>query len=254
MKRSIKEYFSWNAITSLVVIPLAIIHISNWIPFILNYIGFANSNVTYVFRNGMKIKTTGPFDVASIAVVCLKRDYGVCEPNTTVVDIGANIGTFSLMAEKDGANVYAYEPMRQTFKALENNVKLNNSKINIFDQGVANRKCSRKLFLNAGSVFSSMYGTGKCSTIRCITLKDVLANIKHCNVLKIDCEGGEYEIFYNTSSKTFSKIGEIRMEYHFVKGQNIDNLLSFLMIRGFKVTKKRDDDNNSGIIWLKNRN
>jgi 31-O-methyltransferase len=40
-----------------------------------------------------------------------------------VVDIGANIGVFTLYAAKQGAQVYAYEPMPPTYTVLQQNVE-----------------------------------------------------------------------------------------------------------------------------------
>ncbi|MBV8212044.1 MAG: FkbM family methyltransferase [Verrucomicrobia bacterium] len=40
-----------------------------------------------------------------------------------VLDVGANIGVFTLYAAKQGAQVYAYEPMPPTYAVLQQNVK-----------------------------------------------------------------------------------------------------------------------------------
>jgi len=44
-------------------------------------------------------------------------------PGDVVLDIGANIGVFTLYAAKQGAQVYAYEPMPSTYGVLQQNVK-----------------------------------------------------------------------------------------------------------------------------------
>jgi 31-O-methyltransferase len=44
-------------------------------------------------------------------------------PGDVVLDIGANIGVFTLYAAKQGAQVYAYEPMPATYGVLQQNVK-----------------------------------------------------------------------------------------------------------------------------------
>jgi 31-O-methyltransferase len=44
-------------------------------------------------------------------------------PGDVVLDIGANIGVFTLFVAKQGAKVYAYEPMPPTFAVLQRNVE-----------------------------------------------------------------------------------------------------------------------------------
>ncbi|MBV8276639.1 MAG: FkbM family methyltransferase [Verrucomicrobia bacterium] len=41
-----------------------------------------------------------------------------------VLDVGANIGIFTLFAAKHGAQVYAYEPIPPTFEVLQHNIRL----------------------------------------------------------------------------------------------------------------------------------
>jgi len=45
-------------------------------------------------------------------------------PGDTVLDVGANIGVFALCAAKQGAQVYAYEPIPATFELLKQNIQL----------------------------------------------------------------------------------------------------------------------------------
>jgi FkbM family methyltransferase len=45
-------------------------------------------------------------------------------PGDVILDVGANIGVFSLCAAKQGARVYAFEPIPSTFAVLELNVRL----------------------------------------------------------------------------------------------------------------------------------
>jgi FkbM family methyltransferase len=45
-------------------------------------------------------------------------------PGDVVLDVGANIGIFTLFAAKQGAQVYAYEPIPPTFEVLQHNIHL----------------------------------------------------------------------------------------------------------------------------------
>jgi FkbM family methyltransferase len=45
-------------------------------------------------------------------------------PGDIVFDVGANIGVFTLCAAKQGATIYAYEPIPPTFELLQHNIDL----------------------------------------------------------------------------------------------------------------------------------
>ncbi len=262
MKRSISEIISFRALKHIIYIPKTIKLIKNWPVFLLNYLGIKNTNETYLFRNGLKIKTNESIDTATIFVLIIKEDYGDFEKEKTMIDIGTNIGTFTLYAaKKTNATIYSYEPMPKTFKTLSENIKINNfgKRIKAYNLGVAAKKGRRTLFIDSGSPFNSMYSENKKSksiSIDCTTLDDLFAKnkIKSCDLLKMDCEGAEYEIIYNAKEETLSRIKKIRMEYHHnsdEKGYDIKSLVDYLAKKGFVVEKLREDSKIAGICWLR---
>ncbi len=259
MRREIKELISVEAFRHLLYIPSIILKIENWYPFLLNYIGFQNKAIEYRFRNGTKINTGEGIDAATIAVVFVKKDYGDIKDSSTIIDIGANIGVFAVYASTVSKNtkVYAYEPMPRSFELLLKNIKINNliNSIIPFKFGIAEHNETRKLFLGSGSPFHSLYldNNGEYVEIDCITLKDIFDTnkIKAVDILKIDCEGAEFEILYNTPKEYLLKIKEIRFEYHNQQKENtIQKLTKFLENSGFKITLLRKNTDTSGNAWF----
>src|SRR4030042_325499 len=63
------------------------------------------------------------------------------------------------------------------------------------------------------------------------------AGFARCDLLKVDCEGGEYDIFFNAPEATLRKIERIAMEYHdgFTPHSHTE-LAAFLRGHGFSVT------------------
>lgn len=264
MRRKIKDLISIKALRYLFFIPSIIFKIENWYSFLSNYIGFKNTANIYKFRNGIKIKTDEGIDTATITVIFIKKDYGNIKNNSTVIDIGANIGVFSIFAASTSQDttIYAYEPMSKSFELLLENIKINNFENLIipFKFGIASHKEKRKLFLAHNSPFHSLYYKNeKYIEIDCITLKDVFDEnkIKQCDILKIDCEGAEFEILYNTPKEYLLRIREIRFEYHNQKKENynIKNLAKFLENNGFRVIFfKKDRNDSSGNAWFGKNN
>ena len=74
--------------------------------------------------------------------------------------------------------------------------------------------------------------------VPCLSLEDVFecTCISHCNLLKIDSEGAEYAILFNTPSSILSRIERIVMEYHDKQAGFIHtDLEQFLVELGFDV-------------------
>jgi len=128
MRRGFKDLISFEAVRHLKYIPKIIYTVKNWYPFLMNYIGIRNCGCLYTFRNGIRIKTGEGVDSATIAVIFIKGDYPKIKDESVVIDVGANIGVFSIYAVSESKNskVYSYEPMKTSYDLLLKNIELNN--------------------------------------------------------------------------------------------------------------------------------
>ena len=140
--------------------------------------------------------------------------YQIPQNPQVVVDIGAHIGGTAILAASLGADVYAYEPEQDNYNLLLENIKLNNleHKIHCFKKGVGTPG-KKTLYLNPKN--SGMATFEKISDIpqgiEVIGIWNVFKDIDHCDLLKIDCEGAEYEFIKNLP---YPKIDNISLELH----------------------------------------
>lgn len=276
MRKKITFSFLIKIIYYIKYLPSIILKIKNWPFFVLNYIGIKNQGLVYKFRNGLKIKTIDSLGSVTIAVIFIKEDYGKVLDNSVIIDIGANIGVYSIfVAQAKNTTIYAYEPMLENYNLFLENIRLNKleKKIKAFNLAVGSKKEIRSLYLG-GSPFHSLYpikdspfnslykskdeSIQKTTKISCVSLKDIFDEnrIKKCDILKMDCEGAEFEILYNFPDEYFSKIKEIRMEYHnhISNEKNNDKYLKeFLLQKGFKITKNKKVNSSNGDLWLERK-
>ena len=156
-------------------------------------------------------------------------------PGDVVVDIGANIGAFSLYAAKTcgASHVISFEPFLDNYKVLSNNVEHNMLRnITCVNQAVAGQGSVRTLRLDStDAACHSLVGGSSERTIEveCCTLDDVFRrfSLTKIDYLKIDCEGAEYEILENAVSR-LPQIRRISMETHTTfdrKAEDIEKLL-----------------------------
>lgn len=211
----------------------------------------------FCLRNGVQFDLDSSKDWPTILEIWLNKAYNrfglEFNDNTIVVDIGANVGVFSVFAvfQSNNIKVYSYEPFPGNFMLLKNNIKLNNLKnIEPFQLAVAANNKKRKLFLDETSIGHSLVETqGKFIEVNCVTLPEILAQINKCDFLKMDCEGAEYEIILNTPVTYLKKINQISMELHrqpkYTKGKDIsdviDKLIAYLESSGFNVVFDESD-------------
>ena len=156
-----------------------------------------------------------------------------------VVDLGANIGAFSILCAQKGAIVYAYEPQPENNACLQTNVALNNFHCTVFDKAVGTPGTAAISDNTGGSSIvpwiKEAYGDNNPQEITVIGLDEALQDLESVYFLKIDTEGAEFDIIRSASSETLQKITFLTMEIHqpFQKdllGEMFEKLLWFFNI------------------------
>ncbi len=200
----------------------------------------------------LAIKVFDDYRSSSLEVTCqeLEEDlYRVSEinfePGDIVLDIGAYVGLFSMALAKKypGILIYAFEPISINFQNLVRGIEAN---------GLRNIRPFRLALTADGRDLDMLYSHGfmggstsldiqkeNISSAHLIervpskTLDQIFEEfgIERCKLLKIDCEGSEYEIFY--SAKCLDRVNYIRGEFHMnkslaAKGYSIEGLADYL--------------------------
>jgi FkbM family methyltransferase len=210
-------------------------------------------NNTITLHNGTKISLSdNPLDNITVFVIFVKEDYGKVLNESIVIDIGANIGVFSLYAAQCGAKkIYAYEPNSTAYSVLLRNIADNKLEDIIIpyrfavsgsdDETVNIPLCSSPYNQMVRGNTNEDY-----EEVSTITLETILIQnkIDFVDLLKMDCEGAEYEIIFGLKVSIFSKLMEIRMEYH---DGPVDELLSCFGKHNFLPIRF---DRDSAALWV----
>ena len=148
-----------------------------------------------------------------------------------VVDIGANIGSFSIFAASYGTKVYAIEPEPHNLEALKTNIALNNMTDNIIvcPYGISDYKGTA--VINDGGGGATIKDDGAFGAeIEVMSLDQFFAlyHIDQVDVLKIDVEGSELEIICGASKETLNKCKYITMEFDIRSGARLGDMVKKL--------------------------
>jgi FkbM family methyltransferase len=178
------------------------------------------------------------------------------EPNSLVLDIGANIGSFSYACiQRGAAKVIAFEPDPDNFALFRKQLKseIFNGLVEIYPLAVVGGSgFSWRTFsgvvrsdgqINHGGAFlfseeGSDYGLGEFIMNRpfqvpCIGLDEiVLPDGMNFRTLKIDAEGAEWEILSSSTQPTLFE--SIVGEYHPHKGCNREYLSTLFSVCNYE--------------------
>jgi FkbM family methyltransferase len=200
-------------------------------------------------------------DVWVIKETCIDGDYlrdTALEPGWQVVDIGAGLGDFSVYAAAgcpEGV-IHAYEPLAASFALLEHNLALNQAtNVRPFRQatsGAAGR--AQVAEGTAGPAVSTAFeATAGKRGVETVSLAQVLERLpgSHCDLLKVDCEGCEYDLLLGSSPETLAKVQRISAETHEqAGGRSAAALATFLAQNGFQVTRRPNPvHDNLGFLY-----
>jgi FkbM family methyltransferase len=207
-------------------------------------------------RNGWRILLTEhPEDVVTLFGIFVRREYGLVSPGDIVVDVGANFGAFSLFSVFCGASkVFCYEPCSATFEVIQHNVRMNRLEDKIIPvrravTGVSD--CLVRLTVSDGPRNRIVLSDAEAKTelVSTVSLQGIIEThrIERLDVLKLDCEGAEYDILFSTPPDVLKIVRSIRMEYH----RGVTNeFLRFLQSNRFKLCRLKRYDRMTGILFL----
>ena len=128
-------------------------------------------------------------------------------------DIGANVGTWSLLAAKNGGNAYAFEPVKKTFDIMSSMVELNPDLRNrIVCENAAVGDVDGMVCITTDEesttnhVVENTQGSESTQMVRQIAIDEYAKNM-HIKMAKIDVEG--YEVQALNGMKTMLREGKV---------------------------------------------
>jgi FkbM family methyltransferase len=192
----------------------------------------SNGEVTLQTQDGLQIAIRqNLWDAEIVREVFFEQPYTrhLDLPREPVVaDVGGYIGDFTLYAMKylGARRVVVYEPTEENFSLLHRNIALNGfeGRVTAVPSAVGP---SGEIVLNvesrdAGETHASshLYADAERRRIASVSLAELLDahELDTVDLLKVDCEGGEYEIFPQTPDRVFDRIRNIAFEWHEVPG------------------------------------
>lgn len=184
----------------------------------------------------------------------------------SVIDIGANVGLFTELVLRKGANkvksIEINDVAIDIFKVLHSN----NENVELITNAVSKGDGEIEIFIDPeNSLVSSIFSNHTSNLINSKTIKTIGLNDlvkEQTSLVKMDVEGAEFDIFEGVSIETLKKIDFLLMEFHDNFGGILrDNILSKLENSGFTYEIFQDNciDTASeweerGTIFAKNNN
>jgi FkbM family methyltransferase len=160
-----------------------------------------------------------------------KKDNIEVRPGDTVLDIGANYGFFSLYAAEKGASrVISLEPFESTYKCLKKNTESFGQIITV-NAAISSEEGEAK-FVSNSDYSGANYLLSNVSisddnifikpddsntfSVKTTTINKIIDQYKidKIDFLKVDCEGGELDLFKTITDENLSKVKKAVIEYH----------------------------------------
>ena len=193
-----------------------------------------------------------PNGIFELIEVFQKQCYRYIKPVGRVIDVGAFIGdTAVYFASKGAKEVIAFEP------SIMHEYAVVNARLNGFEKIVETRKMA--VGIKRGTIqlnfnrnwpgMSSTVNRNKTSSIQTvpiISIAEVVQEYGKIGLLKMDCEGGEYEIFpHLENSGSLKNIQNIMLEVH-----GSDKIIKLILARNnFRIIRSEPINPNLSLLF-----
>jgi FkbM family methyltransferase len=177
-----------------------------------------------------------------------------------VVDAGAHVGTFALLASTHAQSVVAIEAHPENFSMLQHNISRNHrTNVTAFHSALWTVGGTVEFVEGARTSEGAIRGeSGELFSVPSITLDSITASTGPIDLLKLDIEGAEFDVLDAASEDSLSQISAIAAELH-LKGRRdrLDPTLARLRSLGFTAVVRRPPLHNwketMAAIWRHRR-
>ena len=184
-----------------------------------------------------------------------------------VLDVGAHIGAFALnvLASHPQSRVDCYEPSPRSAAYLRRNIADNgfDARATVHEMALADSEGTAHLDDNdSASVHNGLIranarmveGHDALATRHAIevptTTFDKAVAAAAPQLVKMDCEGGEYPLVYASAPESWAGVERVVMEYHPVAGESWPQLRGWLADVGLHVVREKSERPGLGTAWL----
>lgn len=208
-------------------------------------------------RESVRLSYPNEHGVANDFLACIIEDhYGLRTFSIaarTVLDIGANVGFFSLAARSHfpDAVIHAYEPNPRLLSYVRDNAAAGRFVIYPEAVGPESGRVSIADLGDSNQARTVAQDPSVDEGIRQIPMRDAIARLGgYVDLAKVDCEGAEWDLFQDCES--WRKIHKLRMEYHLWRQHTFVELTKTLHDLGFSIDK-HVPSGEFGLVWCTNQ-
>lgn len=180
-------------------------------------------------------------------------------PDAVALDVGAHIGCFSVAfaLRHPGARVDAFEASPSTSVYLERNIADNNLGGRVHGNNLAVQAVAGQLELADNGAASGHNGVlhlgegGRTVTVPSVAMSDALTRSgRTADLVKMDTEGGEYDMVLGSDPKDWAGVRRVVLEYHNLPGHSWQQLETFFAEAGLQVVHRQPFSEGLGMAWL----
>ena len=215
-----------------------------------------NTSITVPNRPGARVPVYEIFVEDEYRLGWFTNDLGA---NPVALDIGAHVGCFSVaFARKHaGARVDAYEASPSTADYLQRNVADNDLGSRVHANNLAVQGTAGTLELADNGAASGHNGVlhltadAKKVSVRSVSMAEALAvSGRTADIVKIDTEGGEYDMVLGSDPADWAGVRRVVLEYHDLPGHSWEELEAFFTSAGLNLVHREKFLDRLGMAWL----
>jgi FkbM family methyltransferase len=172
-----------------------------------------------------------------------------------VLDIGAHVGAFAcrLAAVAPAAQLLCVEPSVVTAGFLRRNVADNRleNRVQVVEAAVAARGGTVTLADNGGgSALNGLSADGTGTRVVAVPFAELARRLPSVDVVKIDCEGGEYDAVLGSDASAWRSVRRVVLEYHPHDRHGWPDLRDWFASAGLHLLDERRENDRQGTAWL----